>query len=219
MYDRILARLYDPVIALPDRLVLKPYRVALAQNLSGTVLEIGAGTGAMLPFYPTAPKSPTLYALEPNPHMRRQGIARSSNVDVDVQWLDGVGEMLPITDSSIDAVVSSMALCTVDDPNSVLAETKRVLRDGGELRVFEHVAANGWQRQIQRGIEPVWKPLTGGCRPNRATDVMITQSGAFEPIEEHRLRVGIPPIRPFHFGRYRKSTNRVDDTESRPERS
>lgn len=199
----VLARVYDPVMALADRFFLARYRGMLAKGVSGTVLDLGAGTGAMLPYYERESTVESVIALEPDPAMRRRGRARSPEVDIPVQWIEGIGEALPLADQSVDVVVCSVVLCTVDDPPTVLEEAHRVLGPGGELRVLEHVAAHGLQGRLQRTIRPLWRRFAGGCHPDRATDRLLARSDRFEAIEARTIRTGVPPIRPFHFGRYR----------------
>jgi ubiquinone/menaquinone biosynthesis C-methylase UbiE len=56
--------------------------------------------------------------------------------------LRGRGEALPLDDASVDAVVATLVLCTVEKPAAVLSEVARVLRPGGRFVFVEHVAAS-----------------------------------------------------------------------------
>lgn len=47
----IFARLYDPVVKPAERTVLAEHRSYLVDEISGTVLDLGAGTGAMFPYF------------------------------------------------------------------------------------------------------------------------------------------------------------------------
>ena len=198
-----VAPLYDPVMAVADWVFLERYRVALAVDLEGTILDIGAGTGAMIPHYAAQDGIVGVIALEPDPAMRRRGREKTDDLDVAVHWIDGIGEALPLHDDSVDAVVCSLVLCSVEEPRDVIDEAARVMRTDGELRVLEHVAAAGIQGRFQEWVEPVWRRLADGCRPDRSTDRLLEESTAVSTIQTSRIRQGIPPIRPFHFGRYR----------------
>ncbi|WP_414720931.1 class I SAM-dependent methyltransferase, partial [Streptomyces sp.] len=50
-------------------------------------------------------------------------------------------ERLPFPDTSFDAAVVCLTLCSIADPHTALTELHRVLRPGGQLRFFEHVQA------------------------------------------------------------------------------
>ena len=202
----VVARMYDPVIRVADRLFLERYRRALVADLPDRVLEIGAGTGAMLPYLEAASRDgrpSRTVAVEPDPFMRRRLIRRANRSRIPIDVVAGRGESLPIADDRIDLVLGVMLFCTVEHPEDVLSEIERVLRPGGELRILEHVAAEGLQGMIQRAVEPGWRRLAGGCHPTRETGRMLSSRPPLEPLEVHRLRVGVPPIRPFLYGRYR----------------
>lgn len=200
--EKLVATAYDPIVGIADRLFLEKYRHVVAHHARGTVLEIGAGTGIMVPKYDTS----QVLAVEPNPEMRRRGRSRTAEMD-SVHWLSGIGERLPIGSNSVDIVVCSMVLCTVSNPKEVITEAARVLRDTGELCVLEHIAATGVQGSLQRAITPVWQPLADGCDPHRHTDRLLATSGEFEPIDARIVPVGVPPIRPYLVGRYRPCTD------------
>lgn len=96
-----------------------------------------------------------------------------------VTVVDGTAGALPLEDASRDAGVASLVLCSVPDPGTALAELRRVIRPGGELRFYEHVvspsAPLAW---VQRLLEKtVWPFFAGGCHPARDTLVAIEAAG------------------------------------------
>ena len=107
-------------------------------DLSPSVVEIGSGVGANLRYLPSGAR---LIAIEPNPYMhaRLRRAARRRGVDLEIRSV--VGERIDLPDTSAEAVISSLVLCTVRDPAAVLAEIRRILRPGGRFRFAEHVAA------------------------------------------------------------------------------
>ena len=116
--------------------------------------------------------------------------------------VDGTAEALPIPDASFDAVVASLVLCTVADPDQALAEVGRVLRPGGRLRFYEHVRAGDprlarWQDRLERP----WGWLVGGCHPNRDTVAAITAAGLrVVELDRFDLPAMPPPARPHVLG-------------------
>jgi ubiquinone/menaquinone biosynthesis C-methylase UbiE len=115
---------------------------------------------------------------------------------VPVRVVDGVAEALPAGDGEFDAAVAALVLCTVPDQAAALAEVARVLRPGGQLRFFEHVAADtpGTMRTMQRLADAtLWHMVFAGCRTGRDTVTAITTAG-FTINEVHRFR--FPPTGP-----------------------
>jgi ubiquinone/menaquinone biosynthesis C-methylase UbiE len=92
---------------------------------------------------------------------------------------DNVAADLPVGDGEVDAVVFSLVLCSVDDQAAALAEARRVLRSGGELRFFEHVEAEpGFVRRLQVALDAtMWPRLCGGCHLGRDTAGAIERAG------------------------------------------
>src|SRR3954451_5175098 len=135
-------------------------RRRVLDGLKGTVVEVGAGGGANFPHYPD--EVARIVAVEPEPYLREQAAAHT---DERVELRDAVAGDLPLADGEADAVVFTLVLCSVDQP-SALAEARRVLRPGGELRFLEHVQAHepGAGRRAQRLLDAtVWPRLFGGC--------------------------------------------------------
>jgi SAM-dependent methyltransferase len=114
----------------------------------------------------------------------------------------GTAEALPAPDGAVDAVVASLVLCTVTDPQLALAEARRVLRPGGELRFYEHVRATDprlarWQDRLERP----WGWLVGGCHPNRDTVAAITAAGLqVVRLDRFDLKAMLPLARPHVLG-------------------
>jgi ubiquinone/menaquinone biosynthesis C-methylase UbiE len=76
-------------------------------------------------------------------------------------------------------VVFSLVLCTVDQ-DAALAQARRVLRPGGELRFLEHVQTHepGPMRRVQGVLDAtVWPRLFGGCHTGRDTVAAIERAG------------------------------------------
>jgi ubiquinone/menaquinone biosynthesis C-methylase UbiE len=174
----VFARVYERLSVMMDRAGGAEHRRDLVAGLSGRVIEIGAGNGRTFAHYPS--QVTEVVAVEPEPRLRSAARTAAIAAPVPVQVVDGLAEALPAGDAQFDAVVTALVLCTVEDQAAVLAEITRVLRPGGQLRFFEHVAAEapGAMRRAQRLADAtVWPRLFGGCRTGRDTVAAITAAG------------------------------------------
>ena len=170
----------------------------LFANVSGTVVEIGPGAGANLRLFPPHVR---WIGVEPNVHMHAylKREARDRNVSVDLRT--GTAEHTGLDDGVADVVVSTLVLCSVDDPARALAEVRRILKPGGPFIFLEHVAAppRTALRLLQRAIRAPWQCLADGCHPDRDTLAAIEAAG-FERVEYERFRVPVPIVSPHVAG-------------------
>lgn len=187
----IFARLYPRLAAAVDREGGAEHRDELLAGARGRALELGAGHGANFPHYPGTVTE--VVALEPEPRLRRQASRAAAAAAIPVTVAGGVAEDLDFDDASFDVAVASLVLCSVRDPVRALAELRRVLRPGGELRFYEHVRArSAGATRFQRYADVVWPYLAAGCHVSRPTDEWIGRSGF--TVREIR-RFAFPPSR------------------------
>ena len=152
------------------------HRRELLAGLHGRVVDVGAGNGRNFGFYP--PEVDEVTAVEPEPLLRSLAAQSAPDARVAVNVVDGVAEALPLQDASVDAAVASLVLCTVPDQPGALAELRRVIKPGGELRFLEHVHSNNpRQARIEDLMDHVWPHIAGGCHPNRDTAAAIAAAG------------------------------------------
>ncbi|HTM83427.1 MAG TPA: class I SAM-dependent methyltransferase [Mycobacterium sp.] len=145
------------------------------EGLSGRVLEVGAGTGSNFGFYPDTVTE--VVAIEPEPQLRESATAAASEAPVAVTVLASTVEALD-TDQPFDAIVCSLVLCSVQHPEEVLHQLFALLKPGGQLRYFEHVASSGARGGLQRLADATfWPKLFGNCHTHRDTEQMITAAG------------------------------------------
>jgi len=172
---------------------------ALFAGVHGKILEIGPGTGANLIHY--RGRETDWIGIEPNPYMHAYLKKEAEKLGIAVDLRGGVGERLEIEDNSIDAVVATLVLCSVNNLADVLREILRVLKPGGQFFFMEHVAAprGTWLRRIQQWIRPIWKPLLDGCRPDQETWIALEQAG-FATVTYDRFTGPIPIASPHIIG-------------------
>lgn len=164
-----------------------PKQRALGDLAPGRVLELGPGVGANFDFVPSGA---SLLAVEPNRAMHEALLARAAERDLDLELVAAAGEALPLADASVDDVICSLVLCTVDDPQRVLKEVLRVLRPGGTFRFVEHVAAHraSPRRWLQWAVSVPWDWVFEGCQLRRDTATLIEQAGfRHRAVAHHRL--------------------------------
>ncbi|WP_225336622.1 class I SAM-dependent methyltransferase [Halomicrobium urmianum] len=201
----LFAAVYDPAMAAVEGTLLRPHRNYLVDDLRGAVLDVGAGTGAMFPYFDAvADGTVSFHAVEPDPYMRRRARETADELGVDIDLGSAGAESLPYDDDSFDVVIASMVFCTIPDVERALSEVARVLRPGGEFRFFEHVLDDGWRARVQSLIAPLWKRVAGGCHLTRQTASLFAADRSFDVVEVDRMNLGVTPIRPFVRGRLRK---------------
>jgi len=197
----VVARLYDAVMAVPERTMLAGYRESLAEGLSGEILDIGAGTGAMFPYFDRVDTPVHVTAVEPDPGMREQALERANSLDVDIEVVDADAESLPYDDGSFDAVVASFVFCTIPDHEKAFSEVARVLDDGGEFRFIEHVRGDGIPGKAHDLLAPCWHAAAGGCTLNRETDGLFLSDDRFRTVEFERNDGPAGTVLPIVHGR------------------
>ena len=199
----VFAWAYQRASVRMDRAGAAEHRRTLVAGLRGRVLEVGAGNGLMFAHYP--PGVSEVLAVEPEPRLRAAAVAAARTAPVPVRVVDGTAEALPAEDGGYDAAVAALVLCTVPDQAAALAELRRVLRPGGQLRFYEHVAAErpGALRTTQRVLDAtVWPLLTAGCRTGRDTAAAIGAAGfAVDELSRFRFPAGGGPAAPHILGR------------------
>lgn len=147
-------------------------------GLSGRVLEVGAGTGTNFAYYPTTVTE--VVAIEPERRLEPQARAAAEKAPVPVTVSAGTVERyLAATDGApFDAVVCSLVLCSIDNPNAVLRQLFSLMRPGGELRFLEHVGSGGFRGRLQKVADAtVWPRLMGNCHTHRDTEASIVRAG------------------------------------------
>jgi ubiquinone/menaquinone biosynthesis C-methylase UbiE len=171
---RLFAALYDPMNRIVEKSWAGEHRRKLLEDLDGTVLEVGAGTGANLKYYRKATK---VVASEPDAAMRARLERRVHEATVPVEIVDAPADRLPFDDATFDAVVSTLVLCSVPGQQWTLAEIKRTLKPGGRFVFFEHVRDAGKRGTQQDRAQPFITWFGAGCHPNRDTLAAIESAG------------------------------------------
>lgn len=163
----IFSRIYDAAMVPLESLHLAELREWLLPQASGTVLEVGAGTGAALSYYDyRRVRSLTLIDREIRPILYRRAAEISSPTDVREVSV----EALPFGNDGFDTTVSNLVFCSVENPTRGLEELFRVLKPGGRHLFMEHVRPEDPLRgRLFDTLTPAWRRIAGGCHLNRDT--------------------------------------------------
>ncbi|MFD0213404.1 class I SAM-dependent methyltransferase [Streptomyces hirsutus] len=178
VHHPLFARAYARVsVAAETRMGMAAIRQRLLGGLSGRVIEVGAGNGLNFAHYPGAVSE--VVAIEPERMLRGLAVEAALRARVPVDVVPGAAEALPVKSEAFDAAVVSLVLCSVRDVPRALAELRRVLRPGGEVRFFEHGRGGGRvMRFTQRTLDrTVWPPLAGGCHVAREPVGALREAG------------------------------------------
>ncbi len=198
------ARLW-PLIAARETDAVRQLRRENLAGLSGRVLEVGAGVGTNFDCYPASVEQ--VIAVEPEARLAARAKAAAQDATVPV-LVTGETVETYIATEPFDAVVCSLVLCSVKEPESVLQQLFSVLRPGGELRYLEHVASPGWRGRLQRLADStLWPRLFGNCHTHRDTERAIVAAGfdVDTARRESTLPSWVPlPASEFVLGRARR---------------
>lgn len=166
----------------------------LFAGLPHAIVELGAGVGANFRYLQPGT---AVTAIEPNPHMHK-GLRRTAGrFGIDLRIVASGAEAIDLPDDSVDAVICTLVLCTVEHPEHVLSEVTRILRPGGRFMFLEHVAApeGHWRRGLQDVLHRPWRFCFEGCNTNRETAGLIKAAGFRElDIEEYKMSGPFVPV-------------------------
>jgi ubiquinone/menaquinone biosynthesis C-methylase UbiE len=199
-YSRfILPTIID--VVMNDKQVAE-YRARVVPEAEGRVLEIGMGSGHNLPFYGDGVTS--VVGLEPSAELMAMAEKRAAKTVLDVEFVGCPAEDMPFEDAGFDTVLTTWTLCSIGDYATALAEMRRVLKPAGRLIFVEHgLAPTPGVAAWQNRINPIWRPLAGGCNLNRPIDTMIAGAGfAIEGLETTYMK-GPKPLSYTYLGRAR----------------
>jgi SAM-dependent methyltransferase len=149
----------------------------LLADLPPTVVEIGPGTGVNLRYYRPGTR---LIAIEPNRHMHSPLRKAAQHYGIELELRDEGADAIGLPDASVDAVVSTLVLCTVPDPAATLREVCRILRPGGRFLFLEHVRAGQSHpvlRAVQRCVARPWRWFFEGCDVLRDIEATLARTG------------------------------------------
>ncbi len=194
-FSKSFGNSYDRFMHLVEKHRLRRRRARLLSGLRGRVLEVGVGTGINFEHYGPEVE---LTGIEPSPHMlahaerRRLAMPRPERARLHPLGCGSTETEALFAPGSLDAVVCTLVLCTIPEPERALRRFLEWLKPGGKLLVLEHIRSHRHlPGRLQDLARPLWASLAEGCQLNRPTDKLLAESG-FRLVREERFRVGLP---------------------------
>jgi len=180
-----LSSVYDRGMLPLEWLIFRRLRRRTFSRISGSVLELGIGTGVNLPLY--GPEA-RVTGCDASGEMLAWAGRRHTQAPVALVYSDA--QRLPFADSSFDVVTGSLVFCSVTDPARGLAEARRVLHAGGHLVLLEHTRGSGLGAWLTDIFHPVWKSWSRECHLNRETVQTVAQAGFdVQRVEQHAMGI------------------------------
>ena len=165
---------YDLMHNPMERLAVGRWRSRALEGLTGSMLELGVGTGANFRHYGRPTR---LTAIAPSPRMLDRARRRADRLGVSVGFVQAGAERLPFADATFAAVVATFVFCSIAEPRRGVKEARRVLKPGGALRLLEHQRPPGaLLGRVFDALDPLARRLTGASI-NRETDALVRSAG------------------------------------------
>lgn len=151
-------------------------RSKVVPEAKGVVLELGIGSGLNIPYY-KSDQVKHLIGIDPTPNKSKLEEALGTS-DISYEMIYESAETLPLENDSVDTVVSTYTFCTIPDFTNTIEESRRVLKNGGQLIFIEHgLAPDAKVQKTQNRINPIWKRMAGGCHLNRDIPKALESTG------------------------------------------
>ena len=151
-YDRNAER-YERCMGLTDRLTLAARR-KVGETVTGSLLEVGIGSGLSLPHYPDSVR---VTGVDLSPQMLRLCGARAAALGRPVELVEHDAQSLPFAAATFDSIAFNLCLCTIPDPRLAVREGLRVARPGAPMVFLEHVRSHLWPVAL---VQDLVNPLT-----------------------------------------------------------
>jgi len=163
---------------------------ALAELKPGeTVLDLGSGGGidVLLSARRVGPAGKA-YGLDMTDEMLALARENQRKAGLEnAEFLKGEIEKIPLTDNSVDVIISNCVINLSGDKDRVLAEAFRVLRPGGRFAVSDIVVRGQMPSEIRRRME-LWAGCIAGALEESEYQAKLAGAG-FDQIEVEPTRV------------------------------
>ncbi len=153
------ASFYEKVMFPIEKIFLRNHRYYLVEDISGSVLDLGCGTGLMFPYFKdisTDRSDISFFAIDPDSYMLNRSVEKAQKIDLDINTFLADGEVLPFQDNSFDFVIASLVFCTIPRLDLALSEISRILKPKGQLRFLEHIRTKNFMGIFLDFLALIW---------------------------------------------------------------
>lgn len=153
LYSRLSSHydlFFDEVFQPGRRAALEAMRLEPGER----VLEVGVGTGLVLPLYPKSVEVVGVDLSEGMLEEARNRIVQMGLRHATVLKMDAAS--LEFEDGTFDAILAPYVMSVVSDPRKVLSEMRRVCRPGGRIVIVNHfLSRNPVKGSLERLLTPL----------------------------------------------------------------
>ena len=188
-YQKIMSFFYDPFMQSLEKELIHHRKFLIKEIDRGPILEVGAGTGVNFDLYP---EEIEVYAIEPSTPMFQKAQKKAENKPNIHVYNIGLEDLSSIKEipSKFQYILSTLVLCTIDNPHKGAQLYNQLLNKDGKLLVLEHIhSGENFYGKVQKLINPIWKPFADGCNLTRRQDLILKEQG-FKPIHEKYFKLG-----------------------------
>lgn len=181
-YNRV-SKVYDLLESPMEWMVFEDWRIEVAKELEGKVLEVGVGTGKNIPYYP---EDVDVTAIDFSDKMLAKARKKAEKEDKEVELLEMDAQNMSFADDTFDTVFTTCVFCSVPDPVKGLKEIKRVCKPGGKIIMIEHVRSD---KKVIGPLMDILNPISVnfyGANINRRTVDNVKKAG-FTKVEVENL--------------------------------
>jgi len=169
-YARFYDAVFGPFFEQGQKLAVRMMNIKPGEK----ILEVGIGTGALLPFYP---RDVNLTGIDISEGMldRARLLKRKLGMEnVSLKRMDATKMDFP--DGCFDKVMAAYVISVVPDPVGVAMEMQRVCKEGGEIFFINHFQS---ERGLLKIIEGVISPVCDriGFRTDLKLSELVREAG------------------------------------------
>jgi len=150
-----------------------PVKREFFSTMQGRILFLAVGTGLDIPLFPPGRD---IVGIDISPAMIARATRRAEAYEGRLELLVMDVHELPFEPGTFDQVYTSCTFCSVPEPVAGLQALRRVLKPGGELRMFEHTGSRYFPFNVMMHVMTLLsRPF--GPDMNRATEANVARAG------------------------------------------
>ena len=137
--------------------VLEPGRIKLAAAViraaPATILEVGVGTGLLLPRYPALAR---IVGIDISAEMLTIARKRARKVgERNITLLQSDAESIDFPDNTFDCVTLPYVLSVTPDPQKLIDEIRRVCKQDGTILILNHFSGSRFWWFLERAVRAI----------------------------------------------------------------